>query len=248
MTELPTHELPPKNHNSPPSELEILKENLTLRYVHLMRDAEAKNALSAKIPEVFTAQNEADFVSDYIAEIAQLQKSLESARKEEKDPFLRQGQAVDEFFKEYKDNLEDSVGKAKIPLTAWLKKAAAEEQARRDAELKLAKEAAAAAIQHVVTADDAEKAVEAQHVADIAQKVAAAPVVSMAAATGKYSKSSLKKEWVGTIVDIGKVDLEKLRAYIKPEAIQVALNAYVKMGGRACDGCLIEETVKVGVK
>jgi hypothetical protein len=246
MTNLP--DLPPKNHNSPPSELEILQENLTTRYVHLMRDADAKEKLSQKIPAQFTAQNEADFVSDYIAEIGQLQKSLEAARKEEKEPFLRQGQAVDEFFKDYKDKLEDAAGKAKIPLTNWLKKCAAEEQARRDAELKLAQEAAAAAIQHVVTADDAQKAVEARETAIVAQKVAAAPVVSMASATGKYSKAGLKKEWVGTITDITKVDLEKLRAYIKPEAIQVALNAYVKMGGRACEGCSIAEEVKVGVR
>ncbi len=238
-------DLPAKNHNNPPSELEILQENLTLRYVHLMRDSEGKIKLSEKIPAEFTAQNEADFVSDYIAEIGHIQKSLETARKEEKEPFLRQGQAVDEFFKSYKDKLDDSAGKAKIPLTNWLKKCAAEEQARRDAKLKLAQQAAAEAIKHVVTAEDAVQAVEAQHIAEVAQKVAAAPVVSMAAATGKYSSARLKEEWVGTIADIGAVDLERLRAYIKPEAIQVALNAYVKMGGRECKGCVIQKEVKV---
>ncbi len=251
MTELPAHQLPPKSHNNPPNELEILQENLTLRYVSLMRDAEARIALSAKIPEVFTAQNEADFVSDYIAEIGQLQKSLESARKDEKEPFLRQGQAVDEFFNSYRDNLTESADKAKIPLTNWLKKVAVEEQARRDAEaakLRAEEEKARNLAAVAPSVENMEKAVEAHNSVVVADKVAAAPVVSMAAATGKYSKSSLKKEWVGTIADITKVDLEKLRAYIKPEAIQVALNAYVKMGGRACDGCLIEETVKVGVK
>jgi hypothetical protein len=248
--------LPPKNHNQPPNELEILQDNLTLRYVSLMRDAEAKQKLSEKIPAEFAAQNEADFVSDYIAEIGHLQKSLESARKEEKEPFLRQGQAVDEFFKDYKIKLDSAVDKAKIPLTNWLKKCAAEEQARRDAEAaKLRAEAAAAvqqmgmaAVQNRATPDDIAKATQAQEAAIVADKVAAAPVVSMAAATGKYSKAGLKKEWVGTITDITKVDLEKLRAYIKPEAIQVALNAYVKMGGRACEGCSITEEVKVGVK
>lgn len=253
MTELPAQELPPKNHNSPPSELEILKENLTLRHVHLMRDAEGKNKLADKIPAIFTAQNEADFVSDYIAEIGQIQKSLETARKEEKEPFLRHGQTVDDFFKEYKDKLEDSAVKAKIPLTVWLKKCAAEEQARRDAEAAKLREAAVAAVQqmgmaavqNIATPDDIAKAAQAQDAAIMADKVASAPVVSMAVATGKYSSARLKEEWVGTIADISQIDLEKLRAYIKPEAIQVALNAYVKMGGRDVKGCVIQKEVKV---
>jgi hypothetical protein len=218
-----------------------------------MRDADAKNKLADKIPAEFTAQNEADFVSDYIAEIGLLQKSLESARKEEKEPFLRQGQAVDEFFKDYKVKLDSAVDKAKIPLTNWLKKCAAQEQARRDAEAaKLRAEAAVAvqqmgmaAIQNLATPDDIAKATQAQEAAIVADKVAAAPVVSMAAATGKYSSARLKEQWVGTIEDITQVDLEKLRAYIKPEAIQVALNAYVKMGGREVKGCVIQKEVKV---
>ncbi len=244
MTELP-EALPPKNHNQPPSDLEILSENLSCRYVHLMRDAEAKNKLAGKIPEVFTEQNEADFVSDFIAEIGHIQKSLETARKEEKEPFLRQGQAVDEFFKSYKDGLELSAERAKIPLGVWLKKCAAEEQARRDADAARLRAETSADKQWARSSEEADAVMEA---AILAHKVAAAPVTSMAAATGKYSKAGLKKEWVGTIADIKLVDLEKLRAYIKPEALQIALNAYVKMGGRACAGCVIEEQVKVGVK
>ena len=123
--------LPPKSHNNPPSDIEILEDQLALRHVSLMRDADAKNKLAAKIPEVFTAQNEADFVSDFIKEISALQKSLESARKEEKEPFLRQGQFVDKFFGDYIKGLDADIEKAKTPLTVWLKKCAAEEQARR---------------------------------------------------------------------------------------------------------------------
>lgn len=240
--------LPPKTHNMPPSDIELLEETLSIRYVHLMRDAEDKIALADKVPEQLSEQNEASFISDYISEIVILQKSLESARKEEKDPFLRQGQTVDEFFKKYKDKLESSINKVKIPLTVWLKKCAEEEKMRREAEAAKARAEAEKAIKHVVTADDAAQAIATQEAAIIANKAAAAPIISMAVSSGKYSKSTLKKEWVGTITDLQKVDLEKLRAYIKPEALQIALNAYVKMGGRSCEGCLIEETVKVGVK
>ena len=243
--------LPPKNHNNPPSELEILQENMTLRYVHLMRDAEEKAKLAEKIPAVFTAQNEADFISDYIKQIADLQKSLESARKEEKEPFLRQGQIIDGFFKGYDASLSASADKAKAPLGKWLAKCAAEEQARREQEaVKLRAEAAIITAQAVIapSTENLEVAVEAQHASDLAQKVAAVPVQTMATATGKYSKAGLKKEWVGVILNPAEVELEKLRAYIKPEALQVALNAYVKMGGRECKGCLIEEQTKVGVR
>lgn len=245
MTDL---QLAPKNHNSPPSELELLEQDLTLRHVHLMRDAEARAKLAQNIPEIFTEQNEADFTTDFIKEVTVLQKSLDSARKEEKEPFLRQGQMVDGFFGSYIKSLDESIERAKLPLTAWLKKQAAEEQKRRDAEAARLREEAAKAVQNIVTEQDMEKAVQAREESIIANKVAAVPMQTMAAATGKYSKAGLKKEWVGTITDIGKVDLEKLRAYIKPEALQVALNAYVKMGGRDCAGCVIEETVKVGVR
>jgi len=251
MADLSTPELPPKSHNNPPSDLEILEDRLAIRHVSLIRDVDAKNNLATKIPAVFTEQGDATFVSDFIKEIYELQKSLKSTHKEEKEPFLRQGQLVDEFFNSRIKSLADSILKASAPLEAWLRKCAAEEQARRDAEAtRLRKEQESAIIQAAQkpTEESVANVAVAVEAAHVAQQVAAAPVVSMAAATGKYSRAALKEDWVGEIKVLGDVDLEKLRAYIKPEALQVALNAYVKMGGRECKGCVIEKKAKVGVK
>lgn len=237
--------LPSKTHNNPPSDIEILEDSLTLRHVSLMRAADEHGKLATKIPTQFTDQLEADFVADFIKEIAVLQKSLKAAHKDEKEPFLRQGQLVDSFFNDYIRKLDENIATAKIPLTAWLKKKADEEQVRRDAEAAVLRQNAAIIATSAAPAQVVEAAVQS---AALANRAASVPVETMAAAGGKYSKAGLKKEWVGAVTNLAEVDLEKLRAYLKPEALQVALNAFVKMGGRECKGCLIEEQVKVGVR
>src|SRR5882757_175947 len=91
LTGLADRDLPPKNHNKPPSDVEFLGENLTIRHVSLIRESEKHAALLDKIPAQFTEQMEANFISDFIKDATFCLKSLEDAREEEKRPFLRQG-------------------------------------------------------------------------------------------------------------------------------------------------------------
>ena len=243
--------LPPKSHNNPPSDVELLGESLILKHVSLIRQAQDYVALADRIPEKLSEQDEANFVTDKIKEIMECQKSLKSAHKEEKEPFLRQGQYVDSFFNDEVKKLTLAIEKANLPLGKFLKEQAAIEQKRRDDEAAVLRQAAQDAMANAVispSVDTMEQAVISKGVADFAVKVASVPVQTMAVARGTYSTASLKKEWVGTITDIANIDIEKLKPYIKMEALQVALNTYVKMGGRMCTGCTIEETISTKVK
>lgn len=52
---------------------------------------------------------------------------------------------------------------------------------------------------------------------------------------------SLSEKWVGHIEDIDAIPLDKIRGFINREAIQVAVNLYVKSGGRELRGVRIEQ-------
>lgn len=249
--------LPPKSHNNPPTELEYLKGNLEIRHLSLIQEADKHVALAKNIPQEFTEDNEANFATDYIKQVKVCQKDLESTRKLEKEPFLRQGQFIDSFFKDIGDNLEVALSRAHVPLSAYLQRKAKAEQVTREAEAKAMQAEAQKALEELqnqpqVSKETTNKAIEhlvtMQNVAAIADKAAAAPMVTFASSEGKYSKATLTKKWVGTLMNKGDLDLEKLRPYIKDEALQVAINAYVKFGGRDLAGAKIEEIIDTQVK
>lgn len=249
----------PRNHNNPPSELEMLGENLTLRYVGVIRQAEEHGALSAQFPEVFTEQLEADFTSDFIKKALACYKDLEAARKDEKEPFLRQGQYVDTFFNNLKDGLSSAIETADKPLKAYLQKQAREEQERREKDAEDMRKLQVSAFKDVQElapgsqhTEETTKAVEhlvtMNQVVAIADKDAQAPIVTMAAAGGKVSKARLTEKWVGTLADRNQLDLMALRPYLTDAALQVAINQFVKMGGRTLLGAKIEKEINVKVK
>jgi hypothetical protein len=251
-----TAEVAPRNHNNPPSDLQYLEDNLTLRHVALIRQAEDHIKFVANIPAEFSEQNEADFTSDFIKKVQQCQKELERNRKEEKEPFLRQGQFVDTFFMDIGKKLGAVIERANTPLKTFLMKRAQAEQARRDAEvLAMRKEQeeamraaaqvnrAAVPVQEVTAIID--HAITMTQVAKTAEAVAAAPIQSMAKSAGKVGATMLKPEWVGTIKDVEALDLHKLRPYIPAGELQKALDRFVKQGGRACEGAEIKEVMGV---
>lgn len=249
--------LPPRNHNSPPSDIEYLGENLTLRHIALLRQAEEHIEFVKQIPGEFHVQAEADFTSDFIKKVQTCFKSLEKARAEEKEPFLRQGQFVDTFFGDMKKKLQRVENKAIAPLNLWLQEKAREERALREAEaMMLRKEQEAAmreaaqssskpAQEAIVIIDHAITMSEVAKVADIA---AAAPLESMSAAQGKFSAAGLKKVWRGEIRNAADLDMQKLKPYFTLPELQKALDRFVKAGGRQCEGAVIIESMEAKVK
>lgn len=259
-----TPALPPKNHNNPPSDIEMLGETLTLKFVHLMRPCDDKLEIAKKMPGKFTDENEAAYTIDFIKESVGLQKTLERARKQEKDPFLRQGQYVDTFFGEYTDKLQTVIDKAQASLNEWLQRKAKAEQEARDADAKMLREQKEAAFTaaadfaparaedgYETTAERAqavEKAIEISQQARVAEAIAAAPLTSMARSVSDTGSAKLATKWVGKIADVEQLDLHKLRPYLTLPELQKALDRFVKAGGRSCDGADIKETLEAKVK
>lgn len=264
MAKLP-EALPPKTHNNPPSDLEYLKDNLELRYIHILQEADKYIKIAEHIPAVFTEENEAEYVTDFIKKVDDVAKRLEKSRKEEKDPFLRQGQFVDDFFNTLRFNLGISekkntnsvIERAKRPLSDWLQRKANEERLRREAEADLLRKESNEAVKEVAAAvaeeapaaaisDAMDHAVTMNQVSRIAEERAVAPIASVS--TGALGSAALKTKWIGTIKDIENLDLAKLRPYISLNELQKAVDKYVKAGGRNCDGAEIQETLDVGIK
>ena len=250
-----TDSMPPKNHNNPPSDVEWLGENLTLRNVHAIRAAEGHIEMAERIPDHFTAENEAVFTTDLIKLIDNMMKHLENRRAEEKEPFLRQGQFVDSFFGDLKAKLKKAREKADAPLSDWLQRKARaekEERERMARDIREQQEAALAAAvkaQGEGRAEAVDKAVTLTQTAKVADSLAAAPITSMAKTVASSGvKSGLATKWVGTVKDVEQLDLAKLRPFIAAAELQKALDRFVKQGGRVCDGAEIRETVEVKVK
>lgn len=260
LSDIANRELPPKNHNNPPSETEWLGENLTLRHVHIIRAAEGHLAIADNIPAQFTAENEAEYITGFIKLMTNCQKELERRRKEEKEPFLRQGQYVDSFFGDIYEKLANAIVKANRPLSDWLQRKAHAEQEQRNREAEQLRKdqqhalASAATIsagpnpnsEQITAAVDT--AVNLTHAVHVAETVAAAPITSMASVATKSGTAGLQTKWVGTIKNVEQLDLHKLRPYLAAAELQKALDRFVKQGGRTCEGAEIKETMDVKVK
>lgn len=259
MADISAAALPPKNHNNPPSDVEYLKENLELRNINLLVQLTEFEGFTKKIPANFTEQNEADFITDWISKVKKLQSTLEGQRKAEKEPLLRQGQFVDTFFGDHKNRAGVLIDLAMKPLDAYLQKRADTEKREREAEAELLRQEQQRAFEAVQalpagsqgqaeTVQAVEHLVTMTNVAAIAEKIAEAPVISMASSKGKFSKAGLVKKWVGTITSKADLDLNALRPYITDAALETAVNAYVKFGGRTLHGAKIEEITETKVK
>lgn len=260
MTDLTSmHELPPKNHNNPPSELELLKDRLELKHLIVIKKADEQiKFVAEKIPAVFNDDAEASFTADYIKMMRESQRILEKERKDEKEPFLRQGQFVDSFFKDINLQLEQAISRATAPLNDYLQRKANAEKLEREREAAAMKALAESAVKEATQIPQGiplheavaviERASDMAAVSASADKLAAVPVSTMASAAGKFSSAGLVETWVGTIKNKAELDLNALRPYIKDDALQVALNAFIKFGGRELAGAEIKKVMGTKIK
>lgn len=251
--------LPPKNHNNPPSDIELLKARLELQYIDLLQEADGHETIAKSIPAELENDEWANYITDYIAKVQACQKALEKERAKEKKPFWDQGKFIDSFFKDEDASLEAAAGKARGVLNVYLTKKALVEKAARDAEaqeLATEQEAARHTLATMPRADmpgaEVTKAIEHHatitQVSAIASQVAAAPIASMARSSGTVGRGNLVEEWLGLLQDRNTLDLETLRAHISDGDMQLYINRYVKAGGRNLAGARITQQMGVKVK
>ena len=79
-------------------------------------------------------------------------------------------------------------------------------------------------------------------------KLENATTAELSTVRGTQAVSGLRTRWVAEITDKQKLDLEKLRPYLRLEHLQTALNGYMAAGGREITGAVIEERSTISVR
>lgn len=198
-----------------------------------------------------------EVVADLVKSARSIARRADEMRQAEKAPYLAAGREVDGWFGAITARL-DRIGSAFQGLAdTFTREKAAEERQRREEQARLLREeeerarAAAEAARRPTTAakHEAKADAAAERAAD-AEAFAAAPVADLVAPTVSSSgvKAAAKTEWVGEIVDLGKVDLEPLRYLLKRDAIEAAIRQFVKNGGRSLGGVRIFEEVRASIR
>lgn len=241
----------PMGHNNPPSEIEIIQDKLREKYPAQRAEIKGLGETVKDIPAILANDDDAGRVTDIIRDINGCNKKWETFRTAEKEPFLSGGRAVDAFFSRGSDILKNAKDVLSARLTNYQNAKAAEERRKRqEAEAMAAREAAERAAE-ALRLEQEGKQVEANHqlqAAVSAEQDAARAQTAAVAAPAKLTRAygsatgataSLRTVWVGEVVDMEAIDLEKLRPFLGAEAIQKAINAFVKAEGRELKGAKI---------
>lgn len=253
---------PPIGHNSGrvPTPEEI-REVLAADHEELSTRRDELVAGFKRSPEKVEDEDTARKMSDFVKQISAAIKKTDALRTDAKEPYLAGGRAVDGFFNPIKEDLTRVKAQLSGRITEYQRRVADEERKRREAAEREARAAAAAAEKAAAEAaaalendDDLDAAVDAEDAAKAAAAAAEKAATEAAAKAADLSRTrgdfgavaSLRTRWTGEMVDRDTIDLEPLRQHISTDAMNQAVRAFVKAGGRKLKGARIyEETTSV---
>jgi hypothetical protein len=255
--------------NQPPNPIEGLRLSLAVQYGPLTGTIEQALTSILELPKPVNDTTAAQ-ITDALKAMRELFKQAEASRVVEKDPYLRGGEVVDQFFNALKTRLTNGAKLPQAALEQYLnakkeaERKAREEMARRERERaeaerrKVAEELAKAdaarraqsAMKHVEKAATHQAAATvAQHLADQAEAAAQAKPSDLARTkTASGNVATLKTEWTHEITDLSKIPLETLRPYIAKDVLDRAIRQFIKAGGRELEGVRIYETSKAAIR
>lgn len=210
--------------------------------------------------------------TETIKSIIGIKKEISEQHKSLKQPYLEGGRAVDGWKSGFEKELDAMRAALEKPLKDHLDRREAEERARLLAEQdRLRKEAEEAAAKAKAEAElllaeaadsDSSGLIETaqellatahhkEQEADIMlnHAVSARPAqLVKARAEHGTSVASQRTEWVGRVENYVTIDVQTLLPYLSREAIDRALNAFVKDGGRSLRGATIQQQTKLNVR
>lgn len=249
--------------NAPPSDIEILRERLVDMNAALLARRDDLLAAIPRVPETIGDEETCGKVADMVKLFTACTKTAEAARVAAKEPFLESGRAVDGFFKQITDPLDRAKKTIEARITGYQRIKAAEERRRREAEeqrqreeaARLTREAAERAAQMRSQAE-LEAAVSAEELArqaaadaERAAHAAAAKPAELSRSRGDFGAvASLRTFWDLRELDRAKLDLESLRAHLPMDALEKAVRAFVRAGGRVLRGVEIFENTTTQVR
>lgn len=246
--------------NMPPLDLlvgEALREKLRDENQDLIKRCEELLAAADRIPGSIDDEQTAMKGADFSRQLSAAIKQADVKRVGAKEPYLEGGRNIDGFFTAISNPLERAKAKIGELLTIYQRtKAEAERRRREDEERRrreeaerLAREAAEAAAK-VADEKSLQAAIEQERVAkeavaDVVKANVAAEAKSseLSRTRGEYGAvASLRTYWTFSDIDRAALDLDKLRMHIPLDALERAVRAYIKVGGRELRGVKIFET------
>lgn len=210
-------------HNRP-DPLEALRDELAVRNKPWLDRVRELLEDSTNVPASVTdanVENVQDFVKSVKACVAEGDKNL---RPKEKEPYLSAGRTVDGFFATLIGDLHKMLSPIEVRLTSYLKAKADREKLERDA---LA-------------------AMDSSPPSPTTREPSRAELSRSRGAYG--SVASLRSMWTFRDLKRETLDLEKLRPYIPAPALETAVRAYIKAGGRSLKGVEIVVDEKAVVR
>lgn len=242
--------------NNPPDDITILRERLAEEAAALTARRDELLGSVGRAPGVVSDEDTCGKMADLTKLITACHKQAETLRVGRKEPFLAAGRAVDGFYKGITEPLEKARREIESRITPYQRAKAEEERRRRDEEARRAeaealrqRQEAEAAASALTTQADLDTAISAE---DAARQAAADAVKATRAAEAKPAElsrsrgemgavASLRTEWVGEIGERAALDLDALRPHIPLDALEKAVRAYVRAGGRQLRGASIYE-------
>lgn len=242
-------------HNNPPSDMEIVLERLAQHERAIRREMAFTPA-----PQTIADEQEAGRVTDIIKAMKTVIKKVTDTHKAVKEPYLECSRAVDNWKKRLETELDAINAKYAKPLNDFLERRAQEERQRqieaarveRERAEALAMEAQAHAEAGIAdTANDLmDAAVNTEIMAERMEDKVHAAIPSQLVRTRSLhgATASQKLVWVGEIKNISAIDLNQLRSHFTTDAIQKAINTFIRDGGRQLDGVVIEQKTQLAVR
>lgn len=247
--------IPMMGHNNPPSDMEIVAERLS------DREKELRSKMNfIEAPETIADEQEAGRITDAIKGAKGFVKQVADIHESVKKPYLECGRAVDAWKKRLENELNAVIDNYAKPLNAFLEKRAKEERERQIEAARIEREraealAAEAQAHAEAGIDDTanellDAAISSEIMADRMEDKVYTATPSQLAKTRSITGASASQRlvWVGEIKNISAIDLNKLRAYFTTEAIQKAINAFIRDGGRDLGGVTIEQRPQLSVR
>jgi hypothetical protein len=247
-----TDALPPRDHNKPPSVLELLTTELADAYKLELEKIEplAKRANAA--PQKIESDDDLKLWSELYLDTSALFKALDTARLNEQRPLLATfktvfGGTLDraERIMSFGKKISDGYNRAKLAKERAARDAEADrlreeaEQKRRDAEVAAEFGDVDQTVEH---AQDA-AAIENKIVQSHAEAPSAADVARVRTDSGALS--TVATSWSFAIDDYAKVDLNAIRAFMDPRDVEKAVRKLVKIqkGATKVEGVRVFEDV-----
>lgn len=242
-------------HNNPPSDADILSAKLADKEKYI-RD----QMIPSAPPSIIEDEGQAGLVTDAIKHIVVITKLVVDAHKSIKEPYLEGGKIVDSWKKRLEAELDERKAPYSKFLNEFLDRRASEERARivEAARIERARSEALAAEakahEEAGISDTAvellDAAIESEALADhIDAKAHMATPSQLAKSRSMYgATASQKLVWTGEIVNIAAIDFNALRSHFPTDAIQKAVNSFVRDGGRQLNGVKIEQKSQLNVR